>query len=77
MFAKKNSGADSANLAANVYALGMLFYEILLGRTLFAKTLRGHHLCLRRVEQRANKMVVLPPPRISPEAPTQSGHVAA
>jgi hypothetical protein len=39
MFAKKNSGADSANLAANVYALGMLFYEILLGRTLFAKNI--------------------------------------
>ena len=38
MFAEKTSGADSANLAVNVYALGIMFYEILLGRTLFGKT---------------------------------------
>jgi hypothetical protein len=70
MFAKKNSGADSANLAANVYALGMLFYEILLGRTLFAKnTSRTSSLpasCRAASEQDGRA-----------PATTQSGHVAA
>lgn len=38
MFAEKGSGADSNAAAANVYALGVMIYEILLGRKLFEKT---------------------------------------
>ncbi|MGC2194506.1 MAG: protein kinase [Terriglobales bacterium] len=37
IFAEKSSGADSMP-GAHVYALGVMFYEILLGRRLFGKT---------------------------------------
>ncbi len=38
MFSEKAAGTDSSTNAANVYALGVMFYEILLGRTLFERT---------------------------------------
>jgi len=38
MFSEKAAAADSSTNAANVYALGVMFYEILLGRTLFERT---------------------------------------
>lgn len=38
MFAEKDMGGDSMIAAAHVYALGVMFYEILLGRKLFEKT---------------------------------------
>jgi serine/threonine protein kinase len=38
MFSEKAAAADSSNNTANVYALGMMFYEILLGRKLFERT---------------------------------------
>ena len=37
IFAEEN-GADASGVAANVYALGFMFFEILLGRQLFRKT---------------------------------------
>ena len=37
VFAEKGIGAESTASAADVYALGIMFYEIVLGRTLFAK----------------------------------------
>jgi len=38
IFAEKGSGAESTIAVAHVYALGVMFYEILLGRKLFEKT---------------------------------------
>jgi eukaryotic-like serine/threonine-protein kinase len=38
IFAEKSSGADSTMAGAQVYALGVMFYEILLGKRLFGKT---------------------------------------
>jgi serine/threonine-protein kinase len=38
IFAEKSGGQDSAATAATVYALGFMFYEILLGKKLFRKT---------------------------------------
>jgi eukaryotic-like serine/threonine-protein kinase len=38
IFAEKISGADSTMAGAHVYALGVMFYEILLGKRLFGKT---------------------------------------
>ena len=39
IFAEKASGAESNLAASHVYALGFMFYEILIGRKLFEKTL--------------------------------------
>jgi hypothetical protein len=39
IFADKASGAESSLTAAHVYALGFMFYEILIGRKLFEKIL--------------------------------------
>jgi len=39
IFAEKASGAESNLAASHVYALGFMFYEILIGRKLFAKAL--------------------------------------
>ncbi len=38
MFSEKAAAAESSTNAANIYALGVMFYEILLGRTLFERT---------------------------------------
>ncbi len=38
IFSEKSSGSDSAMAGAQVYALGVIFYEILLGQRLFNKT---------------------------------------
>ncbi len=38
IFSEKSSGSDAAMAGAHVYALGVMFYEILLGRRLFGKT---------------------------------------
>ncbi len=38
IFAEKSAGPDGAVTASNVYALGFMFYEILLGKKLFRKT---------------------------------------
>jgi len=43
LFSEKSSGSDSAMAGAHVYALGMMFYEILLGQRLFQKTFAGQH----------------------------------
>ena len=42
MFAEKaGASADAAMAAAHIYALGVMFYEILLGKKLFAKSFAG------------------------------------
>jgi serine/threonine protein kinase len=41
LFSEKSSGSDSAMAGAHVYALGIMFYEILLGQRLFQKTFAG------------------------------------
>ena len=41
LFSEKSSGSDSAMAGAHVYALGIMFYEILLGQRLFQKTFSG------------------------------------
>ena len=38
LFSEKSAKPESSMIAAHVYALGIMFYEILLGRRLFAKT---------------------------------------
>ena len=38
LFSEKSAKSDTSMAAAHVYALGIMFYEILLGRRLFAKT---------------------------------------
>lgn len=38
IFSEKSSGLDSTMVGAHVYALGVMFYEILLGKRLFGKT---------------------------------------
>jgi serine/threonine protein kinase len=38
IFAEKSAATDSSVATSHVYALGMMFYEILLGKRLFAKT---------------------------------------
>ena len=41
IFSEKSSGSDSTLAGAHVYALGVIFYEILLGQRLFHKTFAG------------------------------------
>jgi serine/threonine protein kinase len=41
IFAEKSAGADAPVASADIYALGFMFYEILLGRELFQKTFAG------------------------------------
>jgi len=41
IFSEKSAGADAPIASADIYALGFMFYEILLGRELFQKTFAG------------------------------------
>jgi serine/threonine protein kinase len=43
MFSEKGGNADSTTAAANVYALGVMFYEILLGRKKFEQAFPDQH----------------------------------
>jgi len=69
VFSEK-SGEDSASAAANVYALGLIFYEVLLGRRLFEKTFAGQQSDLEWLSWHADLEKKAPPAKsLLPECP--------
>ena len=69
VFAEK-PGADSTTAAADVYALGAMFYEILLGRTLFEKSFAGQQSDLDWLSWHADLEKKAPPLKsLLPDSP--------
>ena len=70
IFAEKGSGAESTIAVAHVYALGVMFYEILLGRKLFEKTFANQRTDLDWLRWHANLESKAPPLKaVLPDCP--------
>ncbi len=61
MFSEKSSGPDAGASASYAYALGIMFYEIMLGRKLFARTFAGQRSDLDWMRWHADPAMKAPP----------------
>jgi len=61
VFAEKATSAESTASAADIYALGVMFYEVLLGKTLFEKAFAGERTDLDWLSWHADLEKKAPP----------------